>query len=223
MARRILFFFGPPASGKGTQAEILAKLLDLPAISTGDLLRRNNQLAGQYRAAMSEGQLVSDEVINNLLKQRLAADDVNRGFILDGYPRTKTQFEHFYNEIIGQEDQACAIEISVGEQEVYNRLAGRRFCPNCGAGYHLTYKPSQQPDICDQCQTKLEQRPDDQPAVIKERLALYQRTMGPLVALWWQMGELIIIKGEKDIDLVHNDILAALQDRHVLKMKPEIV
>ena len=223
MARRILFFFGPPGSGKGTQTEILSQQLGLPAISTGDLLRRHNQLAGQYKAAMSEGQLVDDQVVNDLLAERIAQPDAQRGFILDGYPRTKTQFENFYNQIIGQDDQACAIEISVSEDEVYNRLSGRRFCPKCGAGYHLTYKPSKQPGICDNCQTALEQRPDDCPEVIKDRLALYQRTMGPLVALWWQLGELIIIKGEKDIETIHNDILLSLQERGFLKMKPEIV
>ncbi len=103
MSRRILFFFGPPASGKGTQAERLAEQLGLPAISTGDLLRRNNQLAGEYKAAMNEGQLVADEVINELLVARLGQADAEKGFILDGYPRTKTQFEYFYNN--GQLDK----------------------------------------------------------------------------------------------------------------------
>ncbi|NCU44241.1 nucleoside monophosphate kinase [Candidatus Falkowbacteria bacterium] len=223
MARLILFFFGSPGSGKGTQATSLSQQLGLPAISTGDLLRQHNQLSGEYSAAMNEGQLVDDELINDLLAQRLAQPDVQRGFILDGYPRNKAQFEHFYNEIIGREDQSCAIEISVSEPEVYNRLSGRRFCPKCGAGYHLIYKPSQHHGICDNCQTALEQRSDDSPEVIKDRLALYQRTMGPLVALWWQLGELVIIKGEKDIEAVHDDILLALQERGFLKMKPEIV
>lgn len=223
MSRRILFFFGPPASGKGTQAEKLAEQLGLPAISTGDLLRRNNQLAGEYKAAMNEGQLVADEVINDLLVNRLNQADAQKGFILDGYPRTKTQFEYFYNNIIKPEDKACAIEISVSEPEVYNRLAGRRFCPQCGAGYHLIYKPSQQLGLCDKCQTPLEQRPDDTEEIIKERLGLYQRTMGPLVALWWQMGELVIIKGEKEIEQVNNDILESLEEDGFLKLKPEII
>lgn len=223
MARRVLFFFGSPGAGKGTQVEILGQQLGLPIISTGDLLRRQKQLDGQYKVAMSEGQLVGDDMINDLLNQRLAQPDAKNGFILDGYPRNKTQFEHFYNNIIGQDDQTCAIEIGVSEAEVYNRLSGRRFCPKCGAGYHLTYKPSQQTGICDNCQTVLEQRPDDRLEVIKERLALYQRTMGPLVALWWQLGELVIIKGEKDINSVHNDILLALQERGFLKLKPEMI
>ena len=223
MARLILFFFGPPGSGKGTQSVNLSQQLGLPAISTGNLLRQHNQLTGEHNAAMNEGQLVGDDLINSLLVERLSQPDVQRGFILDGYPRNKTQFEYFYNDIIGDEDQSCAIEISVSDKEIYHRLSGRRFCPKCGAGYHLTYQPSRQPDRCDDCQTALEQRPDDNPEVIKERLALYQRTMGPLVALWWQLGELAIIKGEKDIASVHNDILLALQERGFLKLKPEIV
>jgi adenylate kinase len=220
MARRILFFFGPPGSGKGTQAEIISKQLGLPTISTGDLLRRQSQLDSQAQATMNQGQLISDEIINNLLNQRLAQADAQSGFILDGYPRAKTQFDYFYQTIVQPEDRLCALEIKVNAAEVQKRLSGRRFCPQCGAGYHLIYKPSEQLGICDNCQLALEQRADDQPAVIQERLILYQTAMSPLIELWQKQNELVVINGEQDIAAVHQDIVAILQDRGLLELKP---
>ena len=136
MARLVLFFFGPPGSGKGTQSANLSQQLGLPAISTGNLLRQHYQSIGEHNAAMNEGQLVSDDLINKLLVERLNQPDAQSGFILDGYPRNKTQFDYFYNNIINPDDKICAIEISVSDQEVQHRIAGRRFCPKCGAGYH---------------------------------------------------------------------------------------
>lgn len=210
MSRHILFFIGPPASGKGTQAELAAKYYSWPAISSGDLLRRLADLPKKYQAAIQSGHLVDDQIINDLLKRRLAQPDTKSGFILDGYPRNSSQFDYAYHHIITAEDKVRALEIKVSDEEVYRRLGGRRFCPHCGAGYHLIYKPSKREGICDYCSTKLEKRPDDKPQVITERLKLYHETMEPLKVLWQKRGELITINGEQDIAAVHQDVVASL-------------
>jgi len=213
MVRHILFFIGPPASGKGTQAELVSKYYGWPAISSGDLLRRSADLPQKYQEAIQAGHLVDDGVINDLLQRRLTQADTKPGFILDGYPRNSSQFAYAYNYIITPQDRVCALEIRVSDEEVYRRLEGRRFCPHCGAGYHIIYKPSKREGFCDICSSKLVRRPDDKPEVIAERLKIYHDTMEPLLALWQKRGELEVINGEQDIPAVHQDIIAVLTRR----------
>ena len=176
-----LILLGPPGAGKGTQAEILNKKLGIPTISTGNILRaavKNGTPTGkQAEAYMKAGKLVPDEVIIGIIHDRLDEDDCKNGYILDGVPRTIAQAESLEKAGISF-DAVVSIEIS--DEEIVERMAGRRVCTACGAPYHVKNMPPKVEGVCDACGGKLEARADDKPEVVRDRLQVYHKETAPL-------------------------------------------
>jgi len=218
MSKTIIVFFGPPGSGKGTQADLLAKKLKLPTISTGELLRqarrKKDALAKRIEVFMAKGKMVPEVITDKLLKDRLKKPDVKLGFMLDGYPRNKLQFKNF-TKFLEKADQIYFVEIKVSSKEILQRLTGRRVC-SCGALYHIKYKPPRKKNICDVCGKKLERRIDDTKAVIKERLLHYTETTRPMFKLAPKYGQILIINGEQDIDKIQQEVRIKLKKFRVL-------
>lgn len=176
-----LILLGPPGAGKGTQAEILCKKLNIPTISTGNILRaavKNGTPVGlRAKEYMDAGKLVPDEVIIGVISERLAEADCQNGFILDGVPRTIPQAEALEKAGISF-DAVVSIEIS--DEEIVERMAGRRVCAACGAPYHVKNMPPKVEGVCDACGGKLEARADDKPEVVRDRLSVYHKETAPL-------------------------------------------
>ena len=176
-----LILLGAPGAGKGTQAEIICQHLNIPAISTGNIIREalnsGTEMGLKAKSYMDSGKLVPDEVVINIIKERLAQDDCKNGFILDGFPRTIAQAEAL--DRMGIEIDRV-IDIEVPDEKITERLSGRRVCGECGASYHLLYKKPQVEGVCDKCRGALVQRKDDQPQTILERLAVYHDQTEPL-------------------------------------------
>ena len=206
-----VIFLGAPGAGKGTQAEIISTKLGIPTISTGAILRENVKRGTEIGLAakhfMDAGQLVPDEVIVEIVKERVAQDDCKNGYILDGMPRTIPQAEALleHGVII---DKAISIEIA--DEIIEGRMTGRRTCHNCGASYHVTANPSKVEGICDSCGGELEIRKDDEPQTVKKRLVEYHLKTEPLKAFYKDHGVLYTIEGNQPIENATKDILAAL-------------
>lgn len=183
---RVILFLGPPGSGKGTQADRLSVALEIPAISTGELLRRESQsktaLGQELDAVLRSGQLVSDDQMNRIVGKRLSDRDCRDGCILDGFPRTLAQ-AHFLEELLIKLRlrKATVFDLTVSADELIARLAKRRHCPTCGRTYSLSGLPSPSRPFCQNDGSVLTARPDDQPSAIRKRLGLYQRNISSLV------------------------------------------
>lgn len=181
----ILILLGPPGAGKGTQAKMLAAGLDVPHISTGDMFRdhkaRGTEIGKKIQAIMDSGGLVTDDVTNAMVKERLSRPDVARGFILDGYPRTTAQAEYLESLLrsLGR-SVGKVISYEVPEEAVVERIGGRRSCPKCGAVYHVKASPPRQAGICDRDGTALVLREDDRPENVKKRMQEYAEKTWPL-------------------------------------------
>lgn len=195
-----LILLGAPGAGKGTQAEVICNALNIPAISTGNLLReavKNGTALGmEAKTYMDGGKLVPDEIVINILKERLAQDDCQAGFILDGFPRTVPQAETLSQ--MGIEIDKV-LDIEVPDETIMQRLSGRRVCEGCGASYHLDYKPSKVEGICDKCGAKTVQRKDDHPDTIKERLQVYHAQTEPLKEYYQRTGKLVVVEGQEEV------------------------
>lgn len=196
-----LIFLGAPGAGKGTQAEIVCKKLGIPAISTGNMLReavKNQTPAGvEAKGYMDRGDLVPDEIVIGILKDRIAEDDAKQGFILDGFPRTVAQAETLDSMGV-QIDKV--IEIFVPDETICARLSGRRVCEGCGASYHVDFKPTKTEGVCDSCGAKVVQRVDDKPETVLSRLATYQEKTAPLKDYYSAKGKLKTVVGQDSID-----------------------
>ena len=195
-----LILLGAPGAGKGTQAEVICNTLHIPAISTGNILReaiKNETALGmEAKSYMDGGKLVPDEIVINILKERLAQDDCKDGFILDGFPRTVPQAETLSQ--MGVEIDKV-LDIEVPDEKIMQRLSGRRVCEGCGASYHLDYKPSKVEGVCDKCGAKTVQRKDDHPDTIKERLQVYHAQTEPLKDYYQQTGKLVVVEGQEEV------------------------
>ena len=206
-----LILLGAPGAGKGTQAERLSKELNIPTISTGNILRaaiKNGTPTGlKAKSFMDAGQLVPDEVIIGIITERLAEDDCANGYILDGVPRTIAQAEAIESAGI-HFDAVVSIEIS--DETIMERMSGRRVCENCGASYHLVAVPPQRPGVCDSCGGKLVQRKDDAPETVKSRLAVYHKETEPLKDFYQQRGLLKPVENQPTVDGTLQAILRAL-------------
>ncbi len=177
-----LVLFGSPGSGKGTQAELLKQCLGIPHVSTGDMLRAKGAAAGSaVVATMEAGALVSDEVVNRMVEERLSREDAARGFILDGYPRTRAQAEHLCRWFDQRRIRELVIHLSVDYNIVIARLTGRRQCPVCGTLYNIVSQPPRVDGLCDRDGEKLVVRDDDRESVIRERLDAYERQTRPVL------------------------------------------
>lgn len=206
-----LILLGAPGAGKGTQAEILCKELNIPTISTGNILRaaiKNGTPTGlKAKSFMDAGQLVPDEVIIGIVTERLAEADCAGGYILDGVPRTIAQAEALEQGGINF-DAVVSIEIS--DEVIMDRMSGRRVCESCGASYHLVAVPPKTPGVCDSCGGKLVQRKDDAPETVKARLEVYHKETEPLKDFYAQRGLLKSVENQPTVAETTQAILRAL-------------
>ena len=207
-----LILLGAPGAGKGTQAERLCKVLNIPTISTGNILRaavKNGTPTGkQAEAYMKAGKLVPDEVIIGILKERLAQPDCANGFILDGVPRTIAQAEAI--ETMGIRIDKV-LELQVEDNVIVDRMSGRRVCEKCGASYHIVNKKSKVEGVCDLCGGKTVIRKDDQPATVLDRLKAYHEQTEPLVEFYRTRGKLAEIKFCPSIEETTAEVMKALE------------
>jgi len=192
-----LILLGPPGAGKGTQAEVLVEKLNVPQISTGDILRaavKNGTPVGlKAKAFMDAGDLVPDDVIIGVVKERLTEPDCKNGYIFDGMPRTIAQAEALD---AGNVQIDTVLSIEVPDETIITRLGGRRTCPECGNIYHVETKKPKQEGVCDACGTKLIVRKDDETATIKNRLATYHKETAPLIDYYRKQGKLKEASGD---------------------------
>ena len=206
-----LILLGAPGAGKGTQAEILSKKLNIPTISTGNILRaavKNGTPVGlKAKEYMDAGKLVPDDVIIGIVAERLAEPDCANGYILDGVPRTIAQAEALEKAGI-QFDAVVSIEIS--DETIMERMSGRRVCESCGASYHLVAVPPKQEGVCDSCGGKLVQRKDDAPETVKARLQVYHKETEPLKDFYAQRGLLKSVENQPTVADTTQAILRAL-------------
>lgn len=208
-----LILLGAPGAGKGTQAEVICNALNIPAISTGNIIREALRLGTEMglkaKSFMDAGQLVPDDVVIGIIKERLAKDDCANGFILDGFPRTIPQAEALdaMGIIIDK-----VIDIEVPDEKIAARMSGRRVCKDCGASYHLEYKAPESEGVCDTCSGELVQRKDDAPETVLDRLAVYHEQTEPLKEFYSKKGILRIVEGQEEIADTSALILKALED-----------
>lgn len=207
-----MIFLGAPGAGKGTQAEVVCKELNIPAISTGNMLReavKNGTESGlAAKKFMDAGDLVPDEVVIGILKDRIAQDDAKNGFILDGFPRTVTQAEAL--EKMGVQIDKV-IEINVPDDAITARMSGRRVCEKCGNSYHIEYKPTKAEGICDACGGKVVQRVDDKPETVLGRLKTYHEKTEPLKDFYAAKGKLKTVEGQGEIAEITRRTLDAIK------------
>ena len=206
-----LILLGAPGAGKGTQAAILCKELNIPTISTGNILRaaiKNGTPTGmKAKSFMDAGKLVPDEVIIGIITERVAEEDCKNGYILDGVPRTIAQAEAMEKAGIVF-DAVVSIEIS--DETIMERMSGRRVCESCGASYHLVAVPPKQEGICDKCGGKLVQRKDDAPETVKARLEVYHKETEPLKDFYAQRGLLKSVENQPTVEATSKAILHVL-------------
>ncbi len=196
----ILILLGPPGAGKGTQAKLLAAELKVPHISTGDMFRdhkaRGTAIGKKVEAIMAAGGLVTDDITNDMVKDRLSRPDVAPGFILDGYPRTAAQAQYLdlLLHSIGRQITRC-LSYEVSPEVLVERMSGRRSCPKCGAVYHVTQNPPKRDGFCDRDDTGLVQRDDDKPETVRKRLQEYAAKTEPLIRFYRDRNALTQIEG----------------------------
>ena len=207
-----IILLGAPGAGKGTQAEVLCKDLNIPTISTGNMLRAAVKAGTEYglkaKAAMDAGALVSDDIVIGILKDRIAEPDAQNGFILDGFPRTVPQAEALDNMGV-QIDKV--VELAVDDEVIKNRLSGRRVCLDCGATYHVVTKAPKVEGVCDVCGKELVIRKDDEPSTVISRLETYHKTTAPLVDFYAKQGKLVTVHGTNSVSETNDMVLKALK------------
>ena len=210
-----LILLGPPGAGKGTQAKMIIEKYGIPQISTGDILRaavKNGTPMGvKAKAFMDAGQLVTDEVVVGIVKERLNEPDCENGFILDGFPRTTPQADALTQTLISMGRSLTAvISLTVDMDALVERLTGRLTCKSCGSGYHVSFDPPLTPDVCDRCGGDLVQRADDKEETVRNRLEIYTEETAPLVSYYRGKGILTEVDGMADINIVQQQIDAVL-------------
>ena len=206
-----IIMLGAPGAGKGTQAKKIAEVCNVPHISTGDIFRANikngTELGAKAKEYMDKGLLVPDELVCDLVVDRIQQSDCEKGYILDGFPRTIPQAEALTNALnaIGQK-MDYAINIEVPDENIIQRMSGRGACVGCGATYHVVYNPTKVEGICDACGEALILRDDDKPETVKNRLDVYHEQTQPLIDYYKNEGILVEVDGTKNMDDVFTDI-----------------
>lgn len=210
-----LVLLGPPGAGKGTQASEITKRYDIPHISTGDIFRdnikRGTDLGKKAKKYLDNGSLVPDDIVVSIVKDRLAEDDCEDGFLLDGFPRTVNQahaLEDALNEMKIKLDNV--INIDVAKEVLINRAIGRRICKDCGATYHIEFNPPREDSKCDVCGGALYQRDDDTEETVARRIAVYSKQTKPLIDYYSKKGIIINVDGKQSIESVFEDIVKSL-------------
>jgi adenylate kinase len=213
-----IVLLGPPGAGKGTQAKLIAQHYGIPHISTGDILRSNvargTELGRKAKAVMERGELVSDDLVNGMVADRIKQPDCDRGFVLDGFPRTVAQAEWLDSELAGKAGNTrptVVIDVDVSYNQLLQRLTGRRACPVDGKIYNIYLQPPKKEGVCDVCGTQLFQRVDDTEEVISERLKSFERQTLPLEEFYRKQGRLRRIHGEQPVELVLADMFRAIE------------
>ena len=212
--RRIVLL-GPPGAGKGTQATRISKKYGIPHISTGDIFRANvkegTPLGAKAKAYMDQGLLVPDELVCDLVEDRIAKDDCKNGYLLDGFRRTVFQAQQF-DEYLQKNNQDITIvfDLEVSEDILLKRMIGRRVCRNCGKPYHITNMPPKKEGVCDVCGGEVYQRADDSEETVRNRFRVYTEQTSPLTAYYEKAGKLIPLDGAKDPDEVFAKVSALL-------------
>jgi adenylate kinase len=212
-----IILLGPPGAGKGTQAKKIAEHYSLPHISTGDILRENisnnTSLGIKAKSYMAKGELVPDELLITIIRDRLSKPDCSKGFLLDGYPRTVPQADAL-QMILTESNKKLdvVLNIDVDDEELIKRLSGRRVCASCGMSYHMVFNPPKEDEICDRCKGKLYQREDDKPEAIRNRLIVYKKQTQPLIEYYTRKSLLRTVDdGGKDIPEIFEDIKKILE------------
>jgi len=209
-----LILLGAPGAGKGTQAAILARELGIPTVSTGNILRAavasGSELGQKAKACMESGQLVPDEIIIGIIRDRLAESDCANGYILDGVPRTIPQAEALEENGV-KFDKVVSMEIS--DEAITKRMSGRRVCPKCGATYHIVAVPPKKEGICDACGSELITRKDDAPETVLSRLAVYHKETEPLKDFYRERGVLVSVEDQGSVEATSEAILRVLKEQ----------
>jgi adenylate kinase len=222
-----VIFLGPPGAGKGTQAKRVAEMYGIPQISTGDILRENvgkgTELGRTAKAIMERGDLVPDQLVEDMVANRLNADDCRRGYILDGFPRTVAQAEwldkYLQHKVFDNLNPArvpVVVNMRVEYNSLLQRLTGRRSCPTCGRIYNVHFQPPRVADTCDVDGSKLVTRPDDREDVVSERLKEYERKTLPLTDYYRAQGRLQEIDGGQQADGVTAELIKAIENGNSL-------
>jgi len=207
---------GLPGAGKGTQAEKIKDKYNIPHISTGDMFRlaikEGTELGRKAKEYMDQGELVPDEVTIGIVKERLGKADCENGFLLDGFPRNTAQAEAL-QQLLTELDRTLdyVLHVDVPEEKLVERLTGRRICPTCGTAYHVAYNPPKVEGICDKDGSELIQRDDDQPETVKKRLSVNIKQTQPLLDFYQDKGYLVKVNGDRDIEVVFQDIQSKLE------------
>lgn len=210
-----IIMLGAPGAGKGTQAKKIAEKYQIPHISTGDIFRANikggTELGMKAKSYMDQGGLVPDDITIGMLLNRIKEADCADGYVLDGFPRTIPQAESLTKALNEMgESMDYAIDVDVPDENIINRMAGRRACLACGATYHIVYNPPKQEGICDVCGEKLVLRDDDKPETVQKRLGVYHEQTQPLIEYYGKAGILVTVDGTKDLNEVFKDIVTVL-------------
>lgn len=210
-----IIMLGAPGAGKGTQAKKIAEKYQIPHISTGDIFRANikegTELGMKAKQFMDQGLLVPDEVTIGMLLDRIHKDDCENGYVLDGFPRTIPQAESLTKALteIGEKID-YAIDVDVPDENIVNRMAGRRACLTCGATYHVTFAPPKKEGICDVCGAELVLRDDDKPETVQKRLSVYHEQTQPLITYYKEAGVLVSVDGTQEMNAVFTSIVDIL-------------
>ena len=210
-----IIMLGAPGAGKGTQAKKIAAKYDIPHISTGDIFRANikngTELGNKAKTYMDQGLLVPDELVVDLVVDRVQQDDCKNGYVLDGFPRTIPQAEALDKALNAQNESVdYAINVEVPDENIINRMSGRRACVGCGATYHIQFNPTKVEGVCDVCGEKLILRDDDKPETVKNRLSVYHEQTQPLIDYYAKKSILAEVDGTKDMEDVFNAIVEIL-------------
>lgn len=210
-----IIMLGAPGAGKGTQAKKIAEKYTIPHISTGDIFRanikNNTELGQKAKTYMDKGELVPDALVVDLIMDRFKEADCANGYVLDGFPRTIPQAEALDQALAANGEKVdFAINVEVPDENIINRMSGRRACVGCGATYHIKYNPTKVEDVCDACGEKLILRDDDKPETVKNRLSVYHDQTQPLIEYYSKKNVLAEVDGTKDMEEVFSDIVQIL-------------